>query len=375
MPATQTVPTRSDPGRYALYVSTSGGLFRSVDQGQSWSRWGRETLIVERLLGTPNGDLFAIGTQAEGADRASGLFLLPADETAWRATRFTDRPDPQWGFRLRAVCFALLFPSHDNILVGTGAGLWLYNSAGTEHEPLGPSGIRPDRPAAVLDVVVSRSHYGEVDPVMHPLILAACDSGMHWTRWGEPWFRPYPPPNDSLTRLTEYADSVAAWTSRGVYLNRDARAGDWEHIDPAKADRMRELVYSVKEDRRDPARSEKLPRNFVAVRVAPDNETVWCSNGPQLWMAQADFGSTHYPHSWQCVWEDDRDSSFAPGRGRRPFAMPPVFSPEYEQDHTAFAVTSCGGVIKTTDSGVTWAPANDGLDSPTGLELIAVASA
>ncbi len=364
-------PSPTDRRRYVLYVSTSRGMFRSVDEARSWHRWGPDTLIVERLIGTPNGDVFAIGTQTQGTDRASGLFVLPSSEETWHATRFTDRSDRRWGFRLRAVCLALLFPDEDDVLVGTGAGLWLHTPVSAEHRSLGPWAGESRRPAAVLAVVVSRSHYGDVDPVEHPLILAACDSGMYWTRWGESWFKPYAPPNDSLTRLSEYADSIAAWTSHGVYLNRDARAGDWEHIDPAKADRMRELVHSVTKAGGRPARAANEPRYFIAVRVAPDNQTVWCSDGPKLWMAQADFGWSRYPHSWQCVWEDDRDSGYAPGRGRRPLTMPPVFSPDYERDHTAFAVASCAGVIKSTDGGATWAQANDGLDSPVGLELVA----
>jgi|GEM_PF-6171729 len=418
--------------RYVLYLPTVKGLYRSMDSAKTWEPWGPPTICPKNLAVNRFGDIFAVGefSDSRSLDMGQthrGLFVLRNNqENIWKETMLVERFSKDTG-RSQTPTGPLAVVSDDQILVGTGCGVWECTDRGNRCIPVGPglgtrqrtlefgriiagistvlgiimaittlanvlwlgssrllaeisaalvilsvvglqkfranlgSRVSFEETSPVYSLAVSHSRYGEVDPIQHPLILIAGRDKMYSCIWNGPiglprWFSPYSPPNDSLNNLVEFGDNIAAWTSHGVFVNWDARNANWQQlvIKGEMAISHRPLIASVK---------------------SPEDKRIWCINGPQMIIAE--YESRDSVGSRRVVWDEDLLREGAPFEfaydSSACTVTPPVFSPFFKDDGMAFAISFRHGVLKSTDGGLTWCKANEGIASVISAPIILTA--
>jgi hypothetical protein len=116
-----------------LFSSVSGGLWRSEDEGASWTPVGDfiGNLAVGSIIADPDQpDRIFIGT-GEGffngdAARGAGIFVSENFGTTWTQLANTNTTDFHWVNRLAMV------PGTDIIIAATRSGLWRSTNLGTD---------------------------------------------------------------------------------------------------------------------------------------------------------------------------------------------------------------------------------------------------
>jgi len=353
---------------YDVFLSVEDGLYVSYDGGDSWNLRGPSKVHPEEIVKTANGDIFGVNTHFPLAGETKGLCVLRNDELYWRPTLLVDEYQADTGL-MHMATGALALLSESIVLAATGAGVWACAQRGEKCYPIGPY-IKKKRGwfefrdrldfgdvPNIETLVISRSGYGDVNPAQYPLILAGSFKKMYWCRWGDgaqedgsqSWFRPYPAPDDWVTRLVEFGDNVAAWTRSGVFVNWDARHDNWEKIDRGN--------------------SIQSHTPLLACAVSPDGKKVFCANGNgTMFTAEYDLVSSELHGGGQpqinsfYTWLKNRDSAplsiWQKVWADKSWVCPPVFSPNYSKDHTAFTLCGSIGLLKSTDGGICWQPSN-----------------
>jgi hypothetical protein len=347
---------------FAVYAMTDHGVLRSFDSGETWEAVGQSSLRAEAMVGTGYGDLFAVGVlEPDQGPKSNRLFVLVSDR--WLERDLVTRGHSDSG-PARTPHPALSVLDRYRIVVGSEAGLWVIGTGGTEAYPCGP-GVKVQRTTRgdrydlsdcrpVTAVAVSHSRYGDVP---EPLLLVVSGRRMYWCRWGDGadgyaqyWHSPLALPSDAqVTMLTEYGESVAAWTGQGVFLNYDARQANWSQIEPGP---------------------DSYPGGeLVAVTRSPDGKRIWCSTGAALLSATFD-------HPWTRDWRQVWPNAAAGKRRHGSAVMPPVFSPSFDRDGLAFALSDTGRLLRSSDGGLSWSEPRGGMGRGVRAKgLIVLASA
>lgn len=324
------------PGRSIrpLFAGTDDGVFRSTDRAATWASVGLSGLVVYSLSASNDSVLFAAaGTGGVRYSADLGATWGTGSGFAGEDVRFV-AADPNDGFIAYAGTAA------DGVFRTTNGGLsWAAVDMGIASKPVEALMVTKD---GVVYASMASEFGTEEVPLQHGGIWISSDGGVTWVQTAPPKFA-VAFARDDYANSTIYLMRQTIGDGYYPFYRSTSVGPSWVAVYPIYDDlSTRPLVAAATDPLGGPPPGELT---FSALLYVAWSNTVSRS---------VDGGTT-----WT-------DATFEFGIGS-PLCL------LVDSDRSVYAGTDSVGVQKSTDAGVTWAAANDGLTNTT-VHALAVVS-